>query len=74
MTFLYASYEITVINNVETQSYNWKSLDDLAEEIVSQWMSSKGHRENILRKDFHHGGIGIAVNDKQELYATQNFC
>ncbi len=43
-----------------------------AEELVSGWMRSPGHRENILDAEFARIGVGIAV-DRDKLYATQNF-
>ncbi|WAA11010.1 CAP-associated domain-containing protein [Fervidibacillus albus] len=36
-------------------------------------MNSKGHRENILQKDFERIGIGVAFNEEQQPYFTQNF-
>ena len=41
--------------------------------IFQGWMDSKGHRENILRKEYEELGIGIAKNDKGEVYYTQVF-
>ncbi|MDS0296648.1 CAP domain-containing protein [Halogeometricum luteum] len=49
----------------------------LAEGIVTQWMNSPGHRENLLRDRFSKEGIGIAVvevDDGTKVFATQNFC
>lgn len=36
-------------------------------------MDSKGHRDNILRPEYTHLGIGTAFNDEQAPYITQNF-
>lgn len=47
--------------------------DSVAERIVSGWMDSPGHRENILRESFDEEGIGVAITDERVL-ATQNFC
>ncbi len=74
MTYLYESYEVRVKNGQESKNYNWKNIDTLAREIVKNWMDSKGHRANILRKDFHHEGIGIVKNDALQIFVTQNFC
>jgi len=44
----------------------------LGECLVSKWMRSPGHRENIL--DVHYDSIGIGVFcDTSECYATQTF-
>ena len=50
------------------------SLDSLAECIVDGWMTSPGHRENILTSTYTKTGIGIAYSDNDEAYSTQNFC
>jgi uncharacterized protein YkwD len=36
-------------------------------------MNSLGHRENILREDFEHLGVGVAFNEESQPYYTQNF-
>ena len=40
--------------------------------IVDGWMTSPGHRRNILNPDFTHMGIGVSARDKM-CYATQIF-
>lgn len=50
------------------------SLDSLAECIVDGWMTSPGHRENILTKTYTKTGIGIAYSSDDRAYSTQNFC
>ncbi len=47
--------------------------DELAERIVTGWMNSKGHRENVLTGRWDSHGIGVYIGD-QRVYATQNFC
>jgi len=44
----------------------------LAAEIMKGWMESPGHRENILRREYTHLGVGVSVKDG-EVTATQNF-
>ncbi|WAA13338.1 CAP domain-containing protein [Fervidibacillus halotolerans] len=36
-------------------------------------MNSKGHRENILQKNFEYTGVGVAFNEVQHPYFTQKF-
>jgi uncharacterized protein YkwD len=43
------------------------------EKIVQGWMDSKGHRENILDPRNVETGLGVARNDKGEIYFTQVF-
>jgi uncharacterized protein YkwD len=40
---------------------------------VDGWMNSPGHRANILRAEFTHTGIGIAVTTDNVYYFTQVF-
>jgi uncharacterized protein YkwD len=44
----------------------------IADEIVRGWMRSPGHRENILRRESTHLGVGLAWAGG-ELLATQDF-
>ncbi|WP_415380449.1 CAP domain-containing protein [Halosimplex sp. TS25] len=59
----------------------YKSFDGnetkIAKGLVTQWMNSKGHRENILTSYWDDEGIGVYVREvegKTRVYATQNFC
>ncbi|SKA98432.1 CAP domain-containing protein [Sporosarcina newyorkensis] len=36
-------------------------------------MNSKGHRDNILIRDYQFLGIGVDFNDKEQPYYTENF-
>ena len=45
---------------------------DLAGEIMKGWMGSPGHRENILRAEFTHLGVGVCAAGR-EIRATQDF-
>ena len=53
---------------------------EVARGLVDGWMSSPGHRQNILDRESHRIGVGVAVRiaknygqDDEEFYATQNF-
>lgn len=41
--------------------------------FVDLWMNSPGHRANILHPDHTRVGVGVAVSDSGETYATQQF-
>jgi len=43
------------------------------EGVVSGWMESKGHRENILNPNYTEAGVGLAKTDKGEWYYTLLF-
>ncbi len=44
-----------------------------AEEFMTLWMNSAGHRANILRPEYTHLGVGLARSASGTLYATQDF-
>ena len=44
----------------------------LAEQFMTDWMNSSGHRANILSRDFQCVGIGVAGNETT-IMATQLF-
>jgi uncharacterized protein YkwD len=68
---------------VSAVGYNWGKVSEniaMAEDgepplsvIVKQWMESKTHRENLLDKNVSETGLGIARNDKGEIYYAQVF-
>lgn len=41
--------------------------------VVSDWMKSKIHRDNLLDTKISETGLGIAKNEKGEVYYTQLF-
>ncbi len=66
-----ASYTYDQVTG-DVLSYEYNDLEELARSTVDGWMASPGHRENILTP-FTREGIGIHVNDKGEVYITENF-
>ncbi len=67
------------INNpfiAENIAYNFISNGDtyldIAEKLITQWMNSKGHRENILSENGLQLGCGVFIRNEY-VYATQNF-
>ncbi|MGL5058366.1 MAG: CAP domain-containing protein [Microcoleus sp.] len=56
-------------------SYDWMIQSEIAQSTVSGWMSSPGHRKNILTATYNKEGIGVAISlERNEIYVTQNFC
>lgn len=55
----------------EREITNWYTNPEIAELVVSGWMNSPGHRENLLRSHFDREGIGIATAN-EIIYITQN--
>ena len=52
------------VSPVRWVNKKWSTPEEVAQLAVRGWMNSPGHRENILRKEYVMGGIGIStVND-----------
>jgi len=55
-----------------------ESESDIAQQIVSDWMDSPGHRENILEGEWRAEGIGVTIQEttdgRKRVFVTQNFC
>ncbi len=52
--------------------YDYSDSTLMARVIVDSWMSSPGHRANILNPNFNYLGVGVSAMGK-EVRATQNF-
>lgn len=52
--------------------YDYSDSKLMARVIVDSWISSPGHRANLLNPNYTHLGVGVSVQDK-EIRATQNF-
>jgi uncharacterized protein YkwD len=52
--------------------YNSLEIKRVAKEIMADWMSSPGHRENLLSPKFTHLGVGVSAGHNKIL-ATQEF-
>jgi uncharacterized protein YkwD len=52
--------------------YDYSDSQLMARVIVDSWMSSPGHRANLLNPSYTHLGVGVSVLGK-EVRATQNF-
>jgi|GEM_PF-809174 len=69
--WLFDSYKTL---NGRIVSYNWLTLEKLARRIVSGWINSKEHKENILNSSYDSAGMGVAIAKDGKIYSTQNFC
>ena len=67
-------YDAVWYTNGIPMSYDWNTLDEIAQSTVNGWMDSLGHRQNILTKTYDSEGIGVAIAEDDKVYITQNFC
>lgn len=58
----------------ETRERLWSNLEELAASTVQGWMTTKGHRENLLNPKFDTEGIGVGIAKDGKVYVTQLFC
>lgn len=63
---------ITYFNGVP--SYDWNSMEEIAQSTVQGWMNSPGHRKNILDSTYDSEGIGVTISSDDKVYITQDFC
>lgn len=52
--------------------YNPHKAQQIAKEIVADWLSSPGHRANLLSPDYTHLGVGVSAR-QHRILATQEF-
>lgn len=50
------------------------SVEQLADGLVEQWLSSPDHRRNMLSPYWEWTGVGVAVTAEGEVLVTQEFC
>jgi uncharacterized protein YkwD len=68
--------ENIVYDSCQTNGQPSWNVAGFAQESVTRWMNSPGHRRNILDPNFNFTGIGVAAiaRDNQGwIYATQDF-
>ncbi|MGH7449596.1 MAG: CAP domain-containing protein [Longimicrobiales bacterium] len=44
---------------------------DVPSQTVRMWLSSEGHRRNMLSPDYTHTGVGVAIDQRGIWYVTQ---
>lgn len=49
------------------------TTEDIASATIYNWMLSVPHKENILEEEYFFTGIGVAYDEKENYYLTQNF-
>lgn len=47
---------------------------EVAKHLVRKWNDSNGHRRTMLNGNWTMMGIGVAVGEQNEVFATQAFC
>jgi len=58
----------------EVMEYDMRSDEAIAKSVVTAWMESPGHRENVLREFWEAEGLGIHITQDGMVLVTQLFC
>ncbi|MEY8843140.1 CAP domain-containing protein [Cribrihabitans sp. XS_ASV171] len=65
----------TIADRARAAGYNYRFIaeniafgQEAADQVVSGWMESEGHRQNLLSARATEIGIGIAANDAGRIY------
>ena len=67
-------YTVGIAENIGAWSGRY-SAGAIASDAVPNWMSSPGHRENVLGQNYDRLGVGVAASGAGgTVYAVQNFC
>ena len=64
---------IVKLNGWKYQGENVTDAEGIPERVVRTFMVSKGHKENILRADATHIGVGVAIAEDGSFRWTQLF-
>ncbi|MCU0703729.1 MAG: CAP domain-containing protein [Fimbriiglobus sp.] len=70
----------SVADRVRAAGYEYRAVGEniawnqpTAAEAVGDWMTSSGHRKNLLNREFTHIGVAVANNSRGEPYWVQVF-
>ncbi len=68
---LYA-YVTSTVNQerIVHEDYAWEPPERLARQAVDGWMTSPGHRANLLRTSLELAGVGVAFDDEHRWVVT----
>lgn len=59
--------------NTEDGTAVYKSMEELSSGIVTQFMNSPEHKDNLLDENWNIHGLNIQINEN-EVYVTHKFC
>ncbi len=71
-THRYSEYTVHTTNDNRVYDVSWKTVEEIANEAVTAWMDSPGHRMNLLSPTYRREGIGVAIGTNGTLFVTQN--
>lgn len=74
--------DVVRITRSGEEKYEWRTADEIVDEVVQEWMQSPGHRLNMLEETHQAQGLGMAMKKSGEfeesgdfrVLVTQTFC
>ncbi len=64
----------TRVNTEYQGTVTYTSMDELSTGIVSQFMNSPEHKENLLDEQWESHGISVIITSDNNVYITHKFC
>ena len=64
----------TTLDDNENKLFELNSVESISRKIVTGWINSQGHKENLFNGNHTREGIGVAISNESEIYVTQVFC
>lgn len=71
-THRYAEYAVETTPDGTRWAFEWKDERQIAREAVEGWLASRTHRANLLSPLYRAGAVGVALDDNEALFITQN--
>ncbi len=59
---------------VDDRQEFYTEIDELSASVVTGWLNSPDHRENMLHQVWQRQGIGVHIQEDGTVHVTQNFC
>lgn len=67
-------YKQNILDWETNRTVYLENESEVARYLVTGWLMSEGHRENMLNPEWTEMGVGAAVRDDGKVFAAQTFC
>ena len=67
-------YKKGIVLGGDKPFYTWFSVEELANNTINAWLSSEGHRKNLLSENYTKQGLGVVITNNNSVLITQVFC
>ncbi|GIV58727.1 MAG: hypothetical protein KatS3mg042_1640 [Rhodothermaceae bacterium] len=73
LTHRYAEYRVKEHGTHRRFDFTWRTIEELAWQVVASWLQSPRHRANLLSPVYGAEAIGVFRADNEAVFITQNF-